>query len=180
MALEVLTIEILIVLLVCASVMDCLYEKIPNSFIILGIILGITYRILLLGETNYLNILVGFMLPVILLFPVFFIRAMGAGDIKLLAVISLFIGTKGILLSTGYAIAFGAAFALLKMLVSKNLKKRFRYLFGFIKKLFAGGFIEIGNVDYIGGINEAKASAVIHFSVPIMAGVLYCVWRRMI
>lgn len=175
-----LTIEVLIVLLVCASILDCLYEKVPNSFIILGIIFGVIYRIVVLGETNYLNILVGFMLPILLLFPVFFIRAMGAGDIKLLAVVSLFIGSKGILLSTAYAIIFGAALALVKMLVSKNLKKRFRYLFSFIKKLYAGGFIEIGNADYIGGINEAKASAVIHFTVPIMVGVLYCIWRRMI
>lgn len=68
-------------------------------------------------------------------FPLFYCRMMGAGDIKLMAFISGFLGFR----SGGKAILIsfliGAAMALVKLLLQGILIQRLKYLYAYFKRL---------------------------------------------
>jgi len=82
----------LIPILVIASIWDIFRDKkIPNAFIVVGMIIGFIYSFLHGGWENLLISLIVF--SVVIIIGVFILWGiMAAGDVKLLAVISIFLG----------------------------------------------------------------------------------------
>lgn len=69
-------------------------------------------------------------------FPLFHLRMMGAGDIKLMALIAGYMGFKTGARVVLYGFIIGAVLAFLKMLIYRNLYQRLRYFFAYIRRLF--------------------------------------------
>lgn len=69
-------------------------------------------------------------------FPLFHFRMIGAGDIKLMAVMAGFLGIQAGIRTIFYGLLIGAAMALLKMLVCGNLYQRLNYFIAYIRQLF--------------------------------------------
>lgn len=148
--------------------------RIPNALILSGLIIGVFYRVLCMGERNYLAILLGIIIPVLLFFPLFLIRAMGAGDIKLFAVTGAFFTIRENLKCIVLAIMLGGVFALIKVLIYRNLRERLKYMFTYFRKVLqcAGtgslyGFSYVDRED-----TESVKRAGIKFSLPIMIAVI--------
>ncbi len=160
----------LLVLLIGAVAWDLSATRIPNALVLSGLIIGVFYRVLCMGERNYLAILLGIMIPVLLFFPLFLIRAMGAGDIKLFAVTGTFFTIGENLKCIVLAIMIGGVFALIKVLFYKNLRERLKYMFAYFRKLLrfacAGSFQEFAYIDR--GESEKVKRAGIKFSLPIL------------
>lgn len=77
-----------------ATVMDYKYYKIPNALTMWGFIFVIIFSLLLkVTETGW-ALAGGLAIPMALLYPVYVIGGIGAGDIKLLCVIGGMLGTK--------------------------------------------------------------------------------------
>lgn len=164
----------LLVLLIGAVVWDLSKTRIPNVIIVSGLIIGIFYRVLCMGERNYLAILLGIIIPVLLFFPLFLIRAMGAGDIKLFAVTGAFFTIRENLKCIVLAIMLGGVFALIKVLFYRNLRERLKYMFTYFRKVLqcAGtgslyGFSYVDRED-----TESVKRAGIKFSLPILIAVI--------
>lgn len=163
-------IVILLVLLLGTAYFDIKESRIPNSFILIGLITGILYRLIVLNEKDYLLLILGIVLPIVIFSPLFLIRAMGAGDIKLMAVTGTFLGISDNVKCMILAIFIGGIMAVMKLLIHKNVKERFRYGFLYFKTMWltaAGG--GDWSMPYISKSDaDMTKKAGIHFAIPLL------------
>ena len=78
-------------LLSAAVLCDYYSYQIPNELIILGYIMGLLYEVTERGWYGSVVFLIRALFPMILLYILFMIGGLGAGDLKLLSVISVFL-----------------------------------------------------------------------------------------
>lgn len=127
--------------------MDFGNEKISNRLIVSGLFWGLAFRLLGEGSAAWVHFLVNISIPVILLFLLFQMRAVGAGDIKLFSVVGGFLTTEQLLYVMFAAFAAGAVVGLIKLLY----------------RVRTTGY-QIGTIT------------VIHFSTAILIGYFVIVW----
>lgn len=119
-------------LLAACSVSDLREYRIPNYLILSGWLSGLAFRLYQGGLSAMGDGAVCIVVSVLVLMPLFCIRAVGAGDVKLLSVISGFYGLTfwG---KTGILFLFLAGIAsLIHMLRKKLFLYRFQYFIQFI------------------------------------------------
>ena len=163
---------ILFILLSVAAVYDFTTEKIPNELILIGIISGFVYRIPVCGEYSVAVLLRDLFLPLLIFFIFFILKVFGAGDIKLLMVCGLFLGTDVNLCCICLALAVAAMSGLIRLLIHGILLSRFESLLRHIQtsvQMVKRGGGEIGS--YLEKSEKEKVSKV-HFSFPILLGAL--------
>jgi leader peptidase (prepilin peptidase)/N-methyltransferase len=117
-------------LLLTITISDLEEHKIPNSVILHFFIIGLFERLLISETTNwyfnpFLGIIVGF--GIMFLLAYFSKGGMGGGDIKLLAVIGVFIGPLGALITLFLAAFLGLFYAIFS---GAALKKGTKIPFG--------------------------------------------------
>jgi len=98
----------LLVFLSCAVYTDMTQTRISNRLIVFGLILGFIFRLWLEGLIGVFFFVVNIFIPVILLFLLFQMRALGAGDIKLFSMLGAFISTEQLLKLMVLAFCVGA------------------------------------------------------------------------
>lgn len=126
---------ILILMLVTAAIIDSRSHRIPNWLVLSGALYAVVYNTLLPPWPNgtILFPLAGLGLGLLLFLPLYLLRAMGAGDVKLMAMAGAYLGPDDVLrcalasLLVGGALAIG--YALIKGTVLRmvdNLTSLFR------------------------------------------------------
>jgi prepilin peptidase CpaA len=80
------------ILVAVAAVFDIRYRRIPNWLVLTGVIVGIAWNISSSGLSGLVRALEGFGLGFVLYFPLYLLRARGAGDVKLLAAVGTVAG----------------------------------------------------------------------------------------
>ena len=167
---------VLILLLSTAVIFDFIDEKIPNALIVIGTLCGLYYRLGILRETSVGRLLLDYTFPLLLFFLFFAVKAMGAGDIKLLMVCGLFLGTAKNLWCIGLAVAIAAMVGIVRLLIHKRLRLRvvslFRYFTKLIEELCAGNR-EMN--PYIVK-EQLDAAAKIHMAMPIFLGAVVTIF----
>jgi len=121
---------ILLTLVVVAAVYDIRYRRIPNWLTLAGVVVGIGLNIFLGWDSpqkwaGLFFALKGLGFGFILYFGLFALRAMGAGDVKLMAAVGSMVGWEdwfGIFLVTAVT---GGVLALLVSVLKKRLGKTF-------------------------------------------------------
>jgi prepilin peptidase CpaA len=96
----------LIGVVLIAAVYDARYRKIPNWLSLSGLILGLGMNTLLSGWGGLGAAALGFTLALLIYTPLYLIRGMGAGDVKLMAAIGAISGPHdwlGIFIGTALA-----------------------------------------------------------------------------
>jgi prepilin peptidase CpaA len=83
---------ILLPLVVAAAAFDLRQRRIPNWLTLTGLLLGIAMNVFLFGTDGLLTSLQGASLALLVYVPLFALRAMGAGDAKLMAAIGAITG----------------------------------------------------------------------------------------
>ena len=98
---------IMMLFLAMASYYDLRYDRIPNRllivfglFVVLFNLIVYTLKVpgMLIDTVGAIESLTGLLIPLIVLLPLWLIKAIGAGDIKLLMVMGLSLGTEIILI----------------------------------------------------------------------------------
>jgi len=74
-----------------ATVMDLQTGRIENSFMLISFAATLLYQILVKGIQVIPISLLGLIFSILLLFPVFMMRGLGAGDVKLFGIIGCFL-----------------------------------------------------------------------------------------
>ena len=154
-------------ILLFSAVTDVLRSKIPNFFIVIGLLCGAVYRVMEWKEGAFWGAVLGMVLLPGLLFPLFMIKAMGAGDLKLLMVTGLYLGPGDNFKLFAVAVAAGACIGVWNLLLKGGIRERLlrpvRYFRTLWLSLSAGG-----------GIPEYDQSGEpwqkVHFALPILIG----------
>lgn len=168
---------VLLVLLVAAAITDLFFEKIPNGFILFGLAAGLAYRIWLLRDLNFLGLIVGILLPIFLFWPLFLIRAFGAGDLKLMAVMGIFFGIKENLCAIGVAIFVAGIAACIKLFIKGGGRERFGYLAEYMKMILLQRKLPSERNKYRTG--DEEQSSRIHFAAALLVGGLVVMGERL-
>lgn len=134
-------------LLVSAVVTDLRERRISNRLIAFGLLSSLIFRILGEGSIGIVHFLVNISIPVILLFLLFQLRALGAGDIKLFSVVGGFLEMRQLFAVIITAFFVAAAIGIGKLLYQKISAKK-----------------TDGNKTFI------------HFSLAILIGYVVVVW----
>lgn len=156
-------------ILILAVLFDLYSYKIPNALIVTGIGMGILYAGWNAGWKGLLDSIAGIGLPVAFLFILFQLRMLGAGDIKLFAVIGGIIGHH-VLVVMLYSFLAGGVLSAVQMFVHHNLVHRMKWFWNYIRTCFRARQV----IPYESGFYQGNKENTIHFSIAV--GIGYSVW----
>lgn len=117
--------------LLAAIFTDTTARKIPNRLIVAGIISGLLCQALLPGGDGLIAAFKGIGLGFVLFFPMYLLRVMGAGDVKLMAMVGGFTGSPDIIGIALFTLVAGGVLSLLfalKMKLTRQLLENIRLL----------------------------------------------------
>ncbi len=157
---------VLSTLLFVAAVGDMRTGRIRNRLILTGLGIGLFYQIWEEGLFGIIIFLVQVTIPVIILFLLFLMRVLGAGDIKLFSIIYGICGLQEGMTCIAIAFVIGAAFSVVRMIRQKNLNVRLIGFGIYIRTVFT----ERSLFPYPYGAREKENT--ICFSVAILLGYL--------
>jgi len=154
---------------IIAMCFDLFTGKIKNYWILISYGLGLLWCLSRHGNGGFFVWMLGGILPIALLLPIFHFRMIGAGDIKLLSALGGMLGavkiTKCILASflLGSLISIGVFF------ICGNFKNRITYFMSYVK-----AYIEKGDLYPYTKVGERGGMQMeqIHFTVPIFLALL--------
>ena len=162
-----LPVYITLIFLYIAVVMDFRTGRIPNKWICVGLAAG---TVLLLNPQSALeagSFLLGFLIPFLIGWIPFRMRAIGAGDIKLFLVVGCLNGGEDVFYCIFFSFLLGAGISLSKLLSLRQLKASLMNCFQY--------FINMLIQKKVYMYPEAREkSHMIHFSTAIFLG--YIAW----
>lgn len=123
------------VLLVMALKSDIETCKIKNRLTLTFITIGIITNSIIYGYKGFKNSLLGIIIPIIVLFVLYALKMLGAGDIKLFSALGAVFGAQYIFDILAYSFVAGGIIALFLVIIRGNFKKRIRYLYNYLKLL---------------------------------------------
>lgn len=181
-----LALAVLTFLLLLASLEDIRSHRISNKLVLVGILLGLGFNGLLSvgmglnssnpGGIGWLGSMKGLALGIGLLLPIYLLRAMGAGDVKLMGMVGAFLGPEDLIGAVLATFIAGGVMALVVALWSKQLAN----LLLNIKLMLFGSLLEIGagKLPIVEPVAESVGK--LPYAVAITMGTFgYLVWQRM-
>ncbi len=161
---------ILFLVLTVAAITDLLFDKIYNEWLLGAMAAGLCYAVWKDGAAGLLRALVSMTIPFALLYPLFIIGGLGAGDVKLLSVAGCFLTIKESIWCLGLSFLLGAAISLLKMAGGRNFLERMKYFLSYVVDVFNSGEWKLYEED--GRDRKKRKEGKIHFSVPVLLGMV--------
>lgn len=151
-----------------AAGMDLRFGKVKNWWIVFLLSSGLAYQLKMEGWMGFSVFFCGAALPLLLLFPLFRFRMMGAGDVKLFMALGGLMGGSRILTCMAASFFLGGILSLFILLFWGNLFSRLRYFTDYIQLCVNTGKIHPYR-------KESMETAYFHFTIPILMAVLLCV-----
>lgn len=108
-----------------AALSDLKEEKIPNRWVLTGLLLSLTGQILFCREGRWHPEFLSALIPFLLLIPFYLFRMIGAGDIKLLMVTGIFMKPGQMLQLLLFTFLPAAVYAVLRLCLSPSGSDRF-------------------------------------------------------
>lgn len=161
-----------IILLLAAVREDFKSYKIPNYLVITGITASLVIHLAEHGWVSILSWILGIFLPFLILFPLFIIRVVGAGDIKLFSVIGGFYGAAFGFRAILFSFLAAAVFSIISIIRKKQFQKRVLVFINYVHKLYLAKRKKEKEPQwyhyYDGNADENEGA--IHFSLPVLIG----------
>ena len=159
----------LILLLCLAALTDLKTDRIPNGLVVIGIIIGVSGS--LWYRFDLLQLAVSMSLAFVLLYPLFKIGVLGAGDVKIFIMIGSFVEAEEFIAILDSAFVIGAVFSLVKLLVEHNGRERLCYFLSYISDVVRTRKWKIYG-EYMREDYQQYRRNKIHFTVPVLFGVV--------
>ncbi|MCQ2522364.1 MAG: A24 family peptidase [Lachnospiraceae bacterium] len=157
-------------ILVGAVILDLRTYRIPNFFILASLLSGLLGTAVLGGPKVAFSAIVNSLIICISLFLLYLMKALGAGDVKLFAVIAVFEGRKATYEILIVSMVVGAILGLMKVvviqiyrLVEKGGKRNSQIQFNKNTPT---------KLRHLKELSQRKTRNRIHFSIPILTAVL--------
>ena len=182
---DLVVLSILAILLGIAAWQDIKQHRIPNRIVFVGVVLGVMFNGLLPqgwgfnspipGGLGWLAALMGLGMGLIVLLPFYWLRAIGAGDVKLMAMVGAFLGPGQVLGALLGTFLVGGVMALAIALRAGTMLR----LLGNVKFLLLEGVLKVstGQVPTMEDLPQSVGKQ--PYAVAIAVGTLgWLVWRR--
>ena len=170
---------ILILLLTAAAVSDYRTHRIPNWLALSGAVFGLIYNTVLppFPHAGFFFALGGLGLGLLLFLPLYLLRAMGAGDVKLLAMVGAFLGPKETFYAALASMIVGGVISILYVLARGTALRMWRNLTSLLQLGFLGAMS--GSAPSLRITPEASAGR-LPYGVAIAIGTIgYLVSHRL-
>ena len=122
---------VLAVVVFIAGYFDLRWRRIPNWLTFPAFLLGFALNIFLYGQQGLVRAALGFGLALLVYFPLYLLRGMGAGDVKLMAALGALVGPRDWFAIFIFSGIIGGLVAVVLM-VSKGRVRRTIYNTGYI------------------------------------------------
>jgi len=163
---------VLIVLLLTAAVFDVLYRRIPNWLTVSGVLLGIALNAFIgPPEAGLVFSLAGLAVGFGIYAVLYALRAMGAGDVKLMAAVGALVGYQrwfGIFFITAL---IGGVMALILVVSRGRLKKTFFNMSFILSEMKSGRPAYLANEEL--DVKNKKSLGLPHGAVIAVSTVFY-------
>ncbi|MEI7839775.1 MAG: A24 family peptidase [Methylococcaceae bacterium] len=163
----------LLPILLIGSFIDLRQHRIPNWLNLITIILGLTFQFIFFQGSGLLNGLGGFAVGFISFIPLYALRAMGAGDVKLMAAIGCFLTPMQTLEAVLATIIVGGFLGVIVLIARGGLG---RYIKRYV--LMAQTFFYMRKVLPIAPAIDEPARTRFPYAVAIAAGTFYTLWTH--
>ena len=152
--------------------MDFKYDRIYNGWITLGIFLGLSLRIWKNGWHDMGGAVATMLISFCILYPIYKIGALGAGDVKLLVMVGSFLSVNRLLRVMVVSFIIGAIFSLGKMISEENFMERMKYLSSYLEDVLRSRQWKLYGENLKDDFKEYKSNK-IHFALPICFSVMF-------
>ena len=162
---------VLALLLLIAAILDFYKGKIPNVLILAGCCYGM---VRIMKDGNILSSIPGILFPFIILFPLFQIGVIGAGDIKLFSMLGFYFSFMEVIFCIFASFVFGAMISVISFIRYENFLERMTYLFSYLKECLRMGHFRYYYLNSKGeevSVDKERNSK-IHLAFPIFISVL--------
>ena len=116
---------LLLVLTMVAAGFDIRYRRIPNWLVLAGIVTGFAWNLYSSGWSGLGHAAAGLGLGFALYFPLYLLRARGAGDVKLLAAVGSIVGPGNCFWVFILTALLGGVIAMIMLLLRKRVRHTF-------------------------------------------------------
>lgn len=147
-----------------AFAMDLHRQKVANVWILAGWVWGLYLQYAAMEWGGILPFFIGSSIPIFCLFPLFYFRMLGAGDIKLLSVLGGLLGGRAVLRLIFLSFFFGGILSLGLLVSSGTLIFRLRYFADYFKI-----YVKSRERRPYRQIGEREEN--FHFTLPVLLGV---------
>lgn len=133
---------ILLAVLIAATIIDSRTRRIPNLLSLGGAVAGILLAVIGYGSVTPSASLGGLALGLAALLPLYLLKAMGAGDAKLMAAVGAFLGPSVTLAAVLGTFIAGAVIAIVVLIARDGLRETAqRYWFGTKHLILSGTWL---------------------------------------
>lgn len=151
--------------------MDFKYDRIFNGWILFGILIGVSFRVWENGVYGMCSAGILILLSFCLLFPVYRIGGIGAGDVKLFIMVGSFVSADFLLHVIIFSFLLGAVFSIGKIISEDNFRERLGYFFSYLTEVFCTRQWKFYGEDIIEDSRKYRSNK-IHFALPICISVM--------
>ncbi|SDT29032.1 A24 family peptidase [Pseudomonas oryzae] len=109
------------VLLLGAVIHDLVSHRLPNYFLLLGLVVGVVWQVSTSGLVGLASAAGGLLTGFALFVPIYALGGMAAGDVKLMAVVGSFLGAVGALWAGAYSLMAGAVLGIVYLFCRGHL-----------------------------------------------------------
>ena len=157
----------LFLMLALAVFSDFKERKIPNIVVLLGLVFSLVFQCISSGVAGGLSWILGVSVGFLCFIPLYLLRGMAAGDVKLMMAVGGFVGYPIIFTAALYSYLAGGAIAICYVLI----KGRFRLLIQNLYSLIIDRFIKTtSGVDVYDGQVIKQSVGQLPFALAIALG----------
>jgi len=164
-----------VICVIVAAVIDIRTQKIPNWLTLPFILIGLGLNCYLAGNNGLISSALGLLTGFLLLYFVYLLGGMGAGDVKLLCAVGGILGPRMVFYTFIWMSLAGGALALLIILYKRAFSQTFRNI-----KILLLGWV-LGTAHSEANITIKNRSLIkLPYAVAIALGTLLAVWLKQI
>lgn len=156
-----------------ACVTDVTTRRVPNVVTFGAALVGVAVHIVLGGPRGGVFALIGWAVGLLLFLPLFALRGLGGGDVKLLAALGAFVGPRLVVWTGLYGAIAGGVFAVVLTLGRGVFGRTLGNLRFILAQWRLAG---VGPVD--GFTLDNSASVRLPYALPLACGLLVALWLQ--
>ena len=172
-------IAVLMLLLIGAAIYDYRTHRIPNRLVVCGAVFGVVYNTVFppVFHGTVLFPLAGLAVGLVLFLPLYLIRAMGAGDVKLFAMVGAFLGPLATFYAALATLIVGGAASLIFVFARGTAPRLFQNLASLFQVTLLGA---LAGAPQAPRITVQNSAGKLPYGVPIAIGTIgYLVFHQL-